>query len=384
MRTTDEVLRAAQARTGLTEIDSDSWREGLGVLLDAIAHSSDVDEQGRKVLEEDYVEALSNRLRVHRYIQDHPQVLAARIERPLVILGLPRTGTTLASYLLDQDPQRRSLLNWEATDSIPPPTTATLRSDPRCLAKLEQQKKLAAAMIAAKIHIPHWEDADGPTECIFVQAQDFKAFSLEASSPGSAYSDWLLQCDMTSAYQYHKRVLQVLQSRAPGIWSLKMPSHAVHIDALLATYPDARLVWTHRDPYKATASLCSILMFGKSRSLADRIDRLALGRNTIKQVQAHLQRAMMARARIGEHRFYDLHYASLMRDPIGEMRRLYRWAGDDLSSEVEQRMRAWLQARPQDRFGRHEYSMEQYGLTKLQLEPLFADYLARFPIEMEG
>jgi Sulfotransferase family len=391
MKTTNEVLAAAQERTGLGEIDSDSWREGLEILLTEAARSPNVTPQGQKILEEDYVRALANRLRVHRYVQDHPEVLEEKIERPLVILGLPRTGTTVASYLLDQDPQRRSLLNWEADDSVPPPTTATLRTDPRCLAKGEQLNKMAGMLIQAGIHVPHWEDADGPTECIFVQAQDFKAFSLESSSPTSTYSDWLLErADMTSAYQYEKRVLQVLQSQAPGIWSLKMPSHAVHIETLLTTFPDVRMIWAHRDPYKATTSLCSILAMGKARVTGGGIggggnyDKLELGRNTMKQVKAHVDRAMRARARIGDHRFYDLHYANLMRDPVGEMRKIYKWAGDSLSPAVEERMNQWLKARPQDRFGKHKYTLEEYGLSREKLEPIFADYLAKFNIEMEG
>lgn len=391
MKTADELLEAAQQRTGLTGIDSDSWREGLEILIREADRAPNVTPQGKATLEEEYTAALANRLRVHHYILQHPEVLREKIERPLVILGLPRTGTTVASYLLDQDPQRRSLLNWEATDSVPPPTTATLRSDPRCLAKREQLNKMAEMLIKAGIHVPHWEDADGPTECIFVQAQDFKAFSLESASPTSAYSDWLLErADMTSAYQYEKRVLQVLQSQAPGIWSLKMPSHAMHIETLLATFPDVRMVWAHRDPYKATTSMCSILAMGKARVTGGGIggggnyDKVALGRNTMKQVKAHVDNALRARARIGDHRFYDLHYASLVRDPVGEMRKLYAWAGDELTPAVEERMHRWLKERPQDRFGRHRYTLEEYGLSKEQLEPIFAGYLAKFDIELEG
>ena len=100
----------------------------------------------------------------------------------------------------------------------------------------------------------HWDEADGPTECVFVQNQDFKAYLWEAFMPTPAYAEWLLQTDMSSAYAYERMVLQVLQSRAPGTWSLKMPSHAVHIETLLATYPDVRIVWAHRDPFKSTAS----------------------------------------------------------------------------------------------------------------------------------
>ena len=267
------------------------------MLLAEDNRSTAITPDGQQFLDSQYVDALANRLRVHQYVQDHPEVLEGKIERPLVILGMPRTGTTVASYLLDQDPQRRSLLNWEAGDSVPPATTATLRTDPRCLAKLEGLKALAKMMEEAGQGFPHWEDADGPTECIFVQNQDFKALVWDSYSPTGAYSDWLLQCDMTSAYQYEKRVLQVLQSQAPGTWSLKMPSHAVHIETLLATFPDVRMVWAHRDPYKATGSLCSIVITGKYMVVGDNnVDLAEIGRTSVKQMQAHVGRALRARA----------------------------------------------------------------------------------------
>jgi len=179
-KSADEIADLARERAGLTEFASDSWREGLEILLREIDCSPSIIDAGRKFLYRQYADALWNRLRVDDYARRHPAVLDERIERPLVILGMPRTGTTVVSYLLDQDPRWRSLLNWEAVDSVPPPTTATRRTDPRCLAKLAQQRELASALTAAGQGFPHWEDADGPTECIFVQAQDFKAFVWDA------------------------------------------------------------------------------------------------------------------------------------------------------------------------------------------------------------
>jgi len=188
---------------------------------------------------------------------------------------------------------------------------------------------------------------------------------------------------MTSAYAYEKRMLQILQSRAPGTWSLKMPSHAVHIDTLLVTFPDVRIIWAHRDPYKATASLCNMGMPSKLKVHGGNVDRIYVGRNSVTQMRAHVDRALRARKRIGDHRFYDLHYASLMRDPIGQMRNIYAWAGEELAADVEDRMQQWLTANLQDRFGRRPYALADYGLSKGQLEPVFAEYLAAFDVELE-
>jgi len=381
--TVDDLVARACERAGLDDLGAGSWREGLAILVDTLEHAPGMTAAGREDLHRQYVDALGNRLRVVDHLNRHPEVAEGRIERPLVILGLPRTGTTVASYLLDQDPQRRSLLNWEAADSVPPATAATLRTDPRCLAKKAQLDELAAALQSAEVAIPHWEEADGPTECTFVQNQDFKAFLWEAFMPTSAYSDWLLGTDMTSAYQYERSVLQVLQSQAPGTWSLKMPSHAVHIEALLAVFPDVRIVWAHRDPFKATASLLSMNHLARSLHIPDP-DVPAFVATVLQQVGAHVDRPLAARRRIGEDRFFDLHYAALMRDPIGQMRELYRWAGDDLAPDVEAAMSGWLASNRQDRFGRRTYALDTYDVTVADLEPIFDDYLSTFDIELEG
>lgn len=379
----DELVNRACCRTGLDDLGENSWREGLSILVATLETRPEVTATGRDDLYRQFVDALSNRLRVIDYARGHPAVMSKPIERPLVILGLPRTGTTVASYLLDQDPMRRSLLNWEAGDSVPPATAETLRTDPRCVEKKAVLDEFAQALEEAKTPIPHWEEADGPTECTFVQNQDFKAFLWEAFMPTPAYSEWLLAVDMTSAYRYERTVLQVLQSSAQGTWSLKMPSHAIHIEALLATFPDVRIVWAHRDPFKVTASLLSMNHLARSM-IAPNPDLGTFVPTVLEQARAHVDRALAARRRIGEDRFFDLHYADLMRDPIGQMRDLYRSTGDDLSPSVEAAMGRWLEANPQDRFGLRAYSLDAFGVTVGDLEPLYEDYLSTFEIQLEG
>jgi len=312
----DELVGRASERTGLQDLGPHSWREGLRILVETLETAPAVTPEGRDDLYRQFVDALTNRLRVVDHVARHPEVKDERIERPLVILGLPRTGTTVASYLLDQDPARRSLLNWEATDSVPPASRATLRTDPRCLAKKAELDEFAAALEAAQFPIPHWEEADGPTECTFLQNQDFKAFLWEAFMPTAAYSDWLLETDMTSAYEYERMVLQVLQSSAPGTWSLKMPSHAVHIEALVAAFPDARIVWAHRDPYKVTGSFLSMHELSRAVATGGQVDMDRVVPIVVRQLSAHVERTLVVRQRVGEHRFFDLHYADLMRDPV--------------------------------------------------------------------
>ena len=381
--TTERLVTRACERASLDDFGGDSWREGLTVLVQTVESAPGVSDGGRDYVYGQFVDALWNRLRVVDYLKHHPEVAAERIERPLVVLGLPRTGTSLASYLLDQDPNRRSLLTWEAENSVPPASPETLRTDPRCLKKKAELDTLAEGLRAANIPMVHWDEADGPTECMFVQNQDFKAYLWEAFMPTSAYSDWLLDADMTSTYGYERSVLQMLQSRAPGVWSLKMPSHAVHIETLLSTFPDVRIVWAHRDPFKATASFLRLNYLSRA-VLGAQIDVTDVVSNVLRQLQAHVARPLRARQRIGDDRFFDLHYADLMRDPIGVMRSLYEWAGDELTPSTEDAMLTWLQRNPQDRFGVQPYSLDGSGVTITDLEPLFDQYISTFDIELEG
>jgi hypothetical protein len=387
--TPDDVLKLAARRTGLTEVDSDSWRAGLAVMLEDLNGSPAFTPQGRERVLDDATDALGRRLQVHAYIQAHPEVLETPVERPLFVLGMPRTGTTVISYLLDQDPARRSLLHWQCVDPIPPATTDMLRTDPRCLRLLEEQRAILEFVKQANMPLPHWEDADGPTEDMFIHNQDFKGLSWDSFLPTDRYARWLFdETDMTSSYEYQKRYLQVLQSpspAAPGTWSLKMPSHSVHIEALLRVFPDARLVWAHRDPYKATGSLCNLWRLPQSLVMnTELLDQTDMGRAAKWQMRYHVERPLRARDRIGDERFFHMYYHEMMRDPMDVMRRIYEWAGDPLGAETEARMQNWLAEHPQDRFAPNAYSLDQYGLSVELLEPVFAEYLDTFAIELEG
>lgn len=377
-----QLVTAACERAGLDDFGVYGWRDGLEILVESVESTPGVNDGGRAYLYGQFVDAMWNRLRIVDYVKNHPEVRNERVARPLVILGLPRTGTSLASYLLDQDPRRRSLLTWEAEDSVPPSTPDTLYTDPRCLKKKAELDVLAEGLKAANIPLVHWDEADGPTECVFVHNQDFKAYLWEAFMPNSAYADWLLEADMASAYAYERSVLQLLQSRAPGVWSLKMPSHAVHIEALLREFPDARLVWAHRDPFKSTASFLRLNYLSRAVLGAD-VDVSEIVPNVLRQLRAHVDRPMRTRQRIGNDRFFDLHYADLMRDPLDVMRSLYDWAGDDLTPSTEQAILAWLRQHPQDRFGVQPYSLDGSGVTRSELEPIFDDYLSTFDVELE-
>ena len=370
----EQLIQLAQEKTGLARFDSDSFREPLELLVSGISARPE-HERIFAALQDEMVGALANRLRVADYLRNHPELEDAPIDAPIIVMGMPRTGTTMLSYLLDCDPQWRSLLNWEAVDSVPPPTTETLRTDPRCLDKKVFQEEIFPLIPFA---VPHWEWADGPTECIFVQAQDFKALSWEARAVSRDYADYLLTCDMTSAYEYQKKVLRVLQSKAPGRWALKMPSHALHFKWALQAFPDARFIWTHRNPFKVMASLGTTISMGHLQTLGEP-DLQHIHDIYPRQIAEHVNRPMALRSSLPEDKILDVYCSEMLSDPIETMRGIYRWLGLELSDSSEAAMRSWLEKDNERQSGRPSYSLEDYGWTREELEPYFADYLEQYP-----
>ena len=378
---TDELIADARAAAGLERFDSESFREGLDILVADINADTERPEAAVAINRAMFTKALIDRLKVADAVAARPEVLEAPVERPVFVFGIPRTGTTLLSNLLGADPARRSLLKWELDDPVPPPTTATLYTDPRAIAALAAEKALFAAYPeAGRVYRM---SATYPYEDVAVMAHDFKTLMWESAGKLPNYRDWLFSTDVTSAYDYHRRFLQLHQADAPGIWNLKMPSHALNLETLLKVYPDARLVWAHRDPYAATASFCSIISSGH-RSMAGRLDTPWIAENMPWQARQHAERAMASRARIGHDRIIDVHYAEMMRDPIAAMRTLYKALGDEFTEDAEAGMTAWLADNPQGKFGRHEYRLNQYGLSKEALDPYFERYLAEYDVEREG
>jgi hypothetical protein len=380
----DALIEEACKKVGLDRFDSDSYREGLQVLVDDVnagIAKGQYTEGGIGRIHHDILHYLTGRLKVVDYLGQRPELLDRPIERPVFVMGVPRTGTTLMSNLLAADPGRRSALTWEIDDPVPPATSATLYNDPRALARLEQER----AMLTANPSMGKYYRGSAiyPNEDVFIMAHDFKTLMIESKGKLPAYKDYIFSADVTSAYEYHKKFIQVLQADAPGVWNLKMPSHALYLEALFKVYPDARVIWTHRDPFTATGSLCSVISLSHMAHMG-KIDAEWLADDYPWQAAEHANRIMDFRDKFGEDKIIDVHYADLMNDPMGEMKKLYAQLGDEFTAEAEAGIQGWVDDNPQDKFGKHEYKLAQYGLSKEKLEPLFERYLSRYDVAREG
>jgi hypothetical protein len=375
------LIAAACEQTGLDDFGGDSFREGLAVYCDSAGSEARLNPFGAAAVPGGIVAALSNRLRVADWIKRHPEVANERIEAPIVVAGMFRAGTTFLTYLLEKDERHRPLLRWEAGNSTPPPTPETIHSDPRIEAT--RQSIAMLDQINPRFRVVQSEEADGPTECISILNQDFRSLTWESMANVPSYGAWLHETDHSTAYAYHKRVLQVLQSGGErGRWSLKSPAHALHLDALTAMYPDARLVVMHRDPVVLCASVCSLITtLTKTFSDGDHS----------RYIADHWT-DMLARSIAGVNGFrdanpgckiVDVQYAELAADPIGTLKRVYASFGDTLDGNALAAMEAHVASHPKGRFGKHGYNPAEFGLDAGAIAERFRPYVERYDIALE-
>lgn len=377
----NELLAAATEQTGLSDFGDPSFHEGLDVLLNALNTEAKLTEGGMQRLGGSITATLANRLLVEDYLKSNPALLAAPIEKPTFVFGLPRTGTTLAINLLTADPARRSFMRWEAFATVPPAAKGELRSDPRYHA--EQARLDMSLKYVPHISAMHHEDADSSCECQFAMSPTFCSQVYDSQFYVPSYSDWFLNTDYTPAFQYHKRLMQLLQHHNQGHWTFKNPWHPLYLDALTGVYPDAQLVMTHRDPADVVASACS-LVYAVRKLYSDDVDPKAIAEVSLKTFDAMIARTIAYEAKHGAGSIHHIQYKDLTSNPIGEMEKLYAHFGEALSDTGRNAMQAMLDNNPQGKHGKHEYALEDYGLTRAGVYDHFGDYIERFGIAVKG
>ena len=372
----DALVAAARTATGLDDLGDDSWREGLDRLVWSLVHEADLGEVGAVVAPAMIQVLLEQRLQVEDWYARHPEIDDEPVERPLIGLGLPRTGSTALSYLLAQDPRSRSLLRWEAPQPCPPPSTVPA-PDPR----IAEAEATVAATVATSPRsaalLP--TSATGPSECQDLMGLDFRAHYFQAWAHVPSYSRWLLHdADLRSTYTYERRVLKLLQWGQPRRpWRLKCPSHLLWLDALDTAFPDARFVWTHRDPTEVMVSVADVYeevgaLFGAQ------IDPAYYGPLNVEHWTVGMARALAFRER-GDHdeRFFDIDFRAMQEDPIGQVRRLYDWLGEPVTPAFEEGMQRWWTENSATRAPNVHPDPARYGLDLDAVRPQFADYVAR-------
>lgn len=380
--TVEEVIAAASAQTGLTDIGDPAVLEGLQRLLTAYPAEARFSERGLQMAHGDLVTYMAIRMKVEAWLTQHPELLDAPIEKPMFVFGLPRTGTTLIINLLAADPARRSFLRWEAYDPTPPARPEELHAGPRFDA-------MQAKCVMALEHVPHiaaihMEFADSPTECQFLMTPSFSAQVYEALADIPSWRHWFLhEADQRPAFRFHKRWLQVLQHYAKGRWTLKNPWHPLFLSPLTETYPDAQLVMTHRDPAEVVGSCCSLIRYSR-QIYSDDVDLHRIGQSFMETFEIMIERSDAFRAAHGADAIHDIQYADSVRDPIGTVRRIYERFDEPLTPEAEAAMHAYMAENQQGKHGRHAYDLAEYGLSKDAVRERFKGYIERYDIPVKA
>ena len=370
----DELVAAAQRQTGLSDFGpGEAWREGLDVLAGALRDEAALTPAGRFFARGQLLTGLTNRLRIEDYLAANPEPLDRSIVAPIVVVGLPRTGSTLLQHLLALDPDNRSLWHWEAAAPAPPPRTDLDEDDPRVIGARRGVKLLDR--LAPDARRLHPVDADEPTECVTLFTNSFASLELTCINWVPSYLRWCLETDMTPHYDYYVRQLKLLQTHNQRTrWALKSPAHLFWLDQVVRVFPDVRLVQIHRDPAAVLASyfdLVTALTGIGSNSLSPR----AVGETWTRTWAEGLARADDVRRRTGVQ-VVDVHYDDLVRDPVAAVHALYEGFGLAVSPQFDKALTARVAADTY-RSGRPAGStMADFGVTESDVRSAFESYCA--------
>jgi hypothetical protein len=376
------ICDKAKRQTGLSDWGDERFRVPLKALVDSYENDPGLTFVGRAIAQGMVVHLLANRLRIHHNLTQQPDILNGTIRRPLFVVGLPRTGTTLLQNLLSQDQAARPLYFWESMSPSPPPDPATRDADPR----IRQAEKLVAGLTRAVPALPmiHEMNPRGPDECLGLLFNTFVTPFFRGNV--SCYREWLARIsdeEVVASYREYRQQLLLLQWKMRGDhWVLKCPSHLFGLGALLATFPDACIVQTHRDLAQAVPSLCSLSTALDGLSY-ETVDLEAIGQRNLTVVEQLMVGGLKARQSADASRFYDLHYPDLVKDPVTAVRRIYHHFEYAYSDTLEDKLKGYLAANRQHKHGVHQYRLEDFRLDRDVLGRRFAEYYERFGISPE-
>ena len=369
-----ELVERARATTGLDDFgdfDGD-WRGRLEGLLEQIEAVGQLNVMGRLMTRQEILRCLRTRLFMTRRLAEAPAILDEEIRQPIIVTGQGRSGTSILFELLSLDPNARSVSGWEAAHPVP---EVDDREALLAMTEPEQEFWMDVQPQYASIH-EHRSDL--PVECITLMMPSFASFQwwMESDIP-----TWIP--DFQASLDFHKVFLQMMQYGKPeATWVLKTPAYLPILDLVFATYPDAWLVLTHRDPMKTIPSGLSTLASVRwQRSDIVELERIAPAGAGSYDLMVHIKQ----RRDLGElpDRFVDLHFRDLMEEPVGTIRGAYEKIGRAFDDSHAERIRAYLASKPKDKFGSHRYDVSDWGFTREEIREKTRPYIEAYGVEIE-
>lgn len=377
-----DLLAAAQAATGLYEFGTDWVRASLDNVVTLLNEDASLSPEHRAAAHQQLVDVLAGRLRLIADRDRHPGIDRERIEAPIIVMGFGRSGTTFLHSLIAEDPQNRAPRYWEVARPSPPPATAG-PDDPRIGAGHRDVEDWLAGLPGFITQHPYWDQGG----LALMECESFFVYNLSHHYPVQQSkipfgTRWAVDVDETTRYEFHRSFLQHLQyGGPPRRWALKGVDHQYHLTGLRAVYPDARLVWAHRDPVQVMGSLLEVTLQLTRGTGGDSADRTALARAWVDRYRSRLDRAL-ANPLAADPRICHVRYPDLTADPVGTVHGIYRHFGLEVSNDHETRMSHWLAdpANRSDRHGKWTYALAEHGVDPAWISALFADYRARFDV----
>ena len=375
----DGIRKAAEKIAGHSDYGSDSFMPGLEKMCWSLENESELNQMGRMIMHRQISNALAGRLTIVAWEKENPAAAQAPIVKPLFIIGLPRTGTTILFETLAANPDLRAPLTWECRDfALAHNYTAPAQEDPRIL-KLGRQMSQVDRLMPGFTAIHHFGPFI-PTECIGLTLLDMASEQVAALTWMPSYRKFLLENDFSTAFDWHRRGLRYLQSTQPDkSWILKTPMHTGYLDMLVKFYPDARFIHNHRDPMTVISSVANLYRVSRS-GWTDQPNTNARAQSDAHYYLEFIRRTLAFRANDPEEntRFFDVSFNTFVSDPMPLISQLFTHFERPLTDEGFNAMEHYLKNRPRGKFGKHHYSAEQFGFTEEEYAPLYKDYLDRF------
>ena len=376
----EALIEEAMESTELNDFGTLPVRPGLEALCETYERNV-LDPAGRQRCRDRLVNLLTVRLRCERAISTIPEVAEQKIVAPLFVTGLPRSGTSALINLLTRAPENRGLLQWEVQFPDPWPGMQPGQEDPRygyLVKALEEGQDPEFRKI-------HYVDADTPEECCMIHSYGFGGVQLGFEIMLEPYRSWFLEQDLRPLYDFHKRMLQLLNWRNPGQrWVLKAPAHMWAIDTIMDLFPDARFVWCHRQPAPVVASINSMnrevmRMYAGDTSHLSRAD---IGHSVMEWYAMSLDRGLTSRELHPADRFVDCSQEEIASAPMSVVERIYSSFGFELGAEGRASIQGYVDANPKGKHGKHNYDLESFGLSEAEVAERFDFYLedSRWPI----
>jgi hypothetical protein len=372
--TPEELMFAARVEAGLDDFGDHSFVEGLTVYLESVTAEADLNPIGHRVIQGGVVRVLANRLRYVDDLQRHPEIAEEKITSPVVILGVPRTGTTKLQRMMCSDPGFQSLDLWRVLNPAPAPRNSSSQADPRIAIAVEYEqmlRQMAPAFMAA-----HPTLAMEPDEDAYLLDMTFECLFPQLRTHVPAYGAWLSDHRGIRPYEFLRSMLQYLQWQDGGAahrpWVLKTPLHLGNIPSILHVFPDAVLVHCHRDLSAVLPSICRMVQSAR-QIVSNQVDPIALGSEMLGMWSAEMACYLNDRAALAPE-ILDVDYRTILADTHGVIQQIYLRLGRELTHETRENFARWDERNPQHRHGRNEYSLDTYGLTAEAIHKAFDGY----------